>query len=146
GAAQDPRSSPGAQHRPALITDLRDPRCAGRREGAPPRLAVLTPRAPRKSNVPPQLHACAGVAGSPRQCPFPPWTGVAHRDRAVRVDAARRATAGAGTPERRPRSRRARAQLRGDATFTSRACGEDREAIRRPRSRGTDAAVQATLG
>src|SRR5439155_9564983 len=45
---------------------------AGWRDGAPPRLAVLAPRAPRKSSVPPKLRACAGAAGSPRQRPVPP--------------------------------------------------------------------------
>src|SRR5438046_309529 len=48
-------------------------RCAaGWRDGAPPRFAVLAPRAPRKSSVPPKLRACAGAAGSPRQRPVPP--------------------------------------------------------------------------
>src|SRR5207245_11794243 len=43
---------------------------AGRREGAPPPLAVLAPRATRKSGVPPQLHA-GGSCGLPSAAPLP---------------------------------------------------------------------------
>src|SRR5439155_1036970 len=81
------------------------------------------------------LGRVRGTCGVAVAVPLPALH-VAPPERAdVRGPLAAACGAGVGAPERRLRSPRASAQLRGDGALTSRAWGEEAEASRRPHSR-----------
>ncbi|TMB53123.1 MAG: hypothetical protein E6J56_14105 [Deltaproteobacteria bacterium] len=99
-------------------------------------LELAASRAPRKSRVPPKLHACAEAAGSPQGAPLSRLDVERIRRRTpVDVLSPLAGECGSGGVRGATRSSRASAQLRGDATFTSRAWSEDPERSGRPRFR-----------
>src|SRR5947199_4001879 len=93
---------------------------AGRREGAPPRLAVLAPRATRNCDVPSQLRARAGAAEVAEAAPLPAPHGEAPFTPTPAAGLPPPRDAGAGGAGAATRSPRTRVQLRGDVAASTR--------------------------